>query len=263
MPSVDPYAAIAQLYDFAYWDFDDDVEFYENLARINDGPVLELGAGSGRVAVRLAKAGFARHRHRHVAFDAGARPDQYEDASRRREDAFTWSEGSMTDFDLGAAVRPGPRSRPTRFSTCSRRQSSGPALRAWRAHLAPGGIFALSIRSPASLSWEDARRRRCVLDWTRRDAETGDLVMKLVASEPDAARMMRHLTYVYDRVAPDGGLRRTVFETDLRFSTQAEIELLLQEAGLRVTHVYGDYDLTPVGPSTEQLIFVARGGSRT
>jgi methylase of polypeptide subunit release factors len=55
--SIDPYAAVAHIYDFAYWDFDDDVEFYENLARISDGPVLELGVGSGRVAVRLAQAG--------------------------------------------------------------------------------------------------------------------------------------------------------------------------------------------------------------
>jgi hypothetical protein len=71
------------------------------------------------------------------------------------------------------------------------------------------------------------------------------------------------MTYVHDRVAPDGRMRRTVFETDLRFFTQGEIEILLQEAGLRVTHVYGDYDLSPVGPGTEQLIFVARGGSHT
>ena len=45
----DPYAAIADLYDFAYSDFDDDIDFYENLARAVEGPVLELGVGSGRV----------------------------------------------------------------------------------------------------------------------------------------------------------------------------------------------------------------------
>jgi hypothetical protein len=95
----------------------------------------------------------------------------------------------------------------------------------------------------------------------RPDPETGDLVTKMVASEPDAARMVRHLTYLYDRSGKDGIVRRTVFETDLRYSSQAEVELLLQEAGLRVTHVYGDYDLAPVGPDTEQLIFVARAGS--
>jgi SAM-dependent methyltransferase len=54
----DPYAGFAELYDFAYWDFTDDIDFYENLARIHDAPVLELGVGTGRLAVRLAAAGF-------------------------------------------------------------------------------------------------------------------------------------------------------------------------------------------------------------
>ena len=129
-------------------------------------------------------------------------------------------------------------------------------------HLAPGGVFAMSVRSPASVSWEDAGAPASLqLDWTRRDPRTGEVVMKMVAAHPDPAAMTRHLTYVYDRVAPDGTVRRALFETDLRYSSEAEVELLLQEAGLRVTHVYGDYDLTPVGPGTEQLIFVARAGS--
>jgi hypothetical protein len=69
--------------------------------------------------------------------------------------------------------------------------------------------------------------------------------------------MVRRLTYVFDRIGGDGVVRRSVFETELRHSTQAELTLLLQQVGLRVTHVYGDYDLAPVG-SGEDLVFVAR-----
>jgi hypothetical protein len=68
---------------------------------------------------------------------------------------------------------------------------------------------------------------------------------------------VRKLTYMYDRVRTDGQVRRNVFVTELRYSTQAEITLLLQQYGLRVTHVYGDYDLTPVGIG-DNLVFVAR-----
>ena len=57
-------------------------------------------------------------------------------------------------------------------------------------------------------------------------------------------------------------MRRSVFVTDLRYSTQAELTLVLQQVGLRVTHVYGDYDLSPVGQG-DNLVFVARAeGSR-
>ena len=54
----DPYAPIADIYDFSYDDFTDDIDFYENLAQSVDGPLLELGAGSGRVALPLARTGY-------------------------------------------------------------------------------------------------------------------------------------------------------------------------------------------------------------
>jgi hypothetical protein len=86
--------------------------------------------------------------------------------------------------------------------------------------------------------------------------------MKFISSEADPARMTRHLTYVYDRIR-DGIVNRSVFRTELRYSTRAEIEALLQEAGLRVTHVYGDYDLSPVGAGTDNLILVSRAEPKT
>ena len=54
----DPYAPVASVYDLSYGDFLDDVDFYDNLAQVNGSAVLELGAGTGRVAVPLAQAGY-------------------------------------------------------------------------------------------------------------------------------------------------------------------------------------------------------------
>jgi hypothetical protein len=126
-----------------------------------------------------------------------------------------------------------------------------------RRHLAPGGLFVLSVRSPASVDWAESGPAPLLLDWTRRDPQTGETVMKLIAAESDPARMLRKLTYVYDRLGPDGSVRRSVFTTELRHSTEGELRLLLQHAGLRVTHVYGDYDMSPVGVG-ENIIVVAR-----
>jgi len=116
----------------------------------------------------------------------------------------------------------------------------------------------LSVRSPATVSWEDdGVPAPLLLDWTRTDPSTGDQVMKFVAAHSDQARMIRQMTYVYDRVKRDGSVRRSIFVTELRHSTQAELTLLLQQVGMRVTHVYGDYDLSPVGLG-DNLIVVAR-----
>src|SRR5688500_593043 len=58
MTQDDPYATIAEIYEFSYNDFLDDVDFYDNLERAVDGPILELGVSSGRVAIPLAQAGY-------------------------------------------------------------------------------------------------------------------------------------------------------------------------------------------------------------
>lgn len=252
----DLYAPIADLYDLAYGDFLDDVAFYENLARAADGPVLELGVGSGRVSLPLAEAGFDV-----VGIDTS--PAMLAQARRRlaaaglKEGRLQLVEADMTAFDLGRRFGLIFIAADT-FQHLLTTEAQAACLACAARHLEPGGLFSLSVRSPASVSWEEAEGwAPLLLHWTRTDPQTGERVFKFCAEQPDAARMVRRLTYVYDRVGADGSVRRAVFETELRYSTEGELRLLLQQAGLRVTHVYGDYDLTPVGLG-DNLIIVAR-----
>jgi SAM-dependent methyltransferase len=251
----DPYEPIADLYDLAYGDFTDDIEFYENLARGVEGPILELGVGSGRVALPLAEAG-----HAVVGIDSSAsmlaRAQRRLAATALKEGGLELIAADMTAFDLKRRFAMIFVAADTfqHLLTIAAQQA---CLACVTRHLAPGGLFVLSVRSPASVDWAESGPAPLLLDWTRRDPQTGETVMKLIAAESDPARMLRKLTYVYDRLGPDGSVRRSVFTTELRHSTEAELRLLLQHAGLRVTHVYGDYDLSPVGVG-ENIIVVAR-----
>jgi SAM-dependent methyltransferase len=240
----DPYASIADLYDFSYEDFNEDVQFYENVARSAGGPLLELGVGSGRVALPLARAGFDV-----VGIDTSA--SMLERARLNLEQAGSVKGGlelvhaDMTRFDLGRRFGMVFIAAST-FQHLLTTEEQEACLRCVAKHLQPDGLFVMS------LEWAPL-----LLHWTRTNPETGDVVMKLCAEQPDPSRMVRRLTYVYDRVASDGSVKRSVFETELRHSLEAEIRLLLQQVGLRVTHVYGDYDLSPAGFG-DNLVFVAR-----
>ena len=251
----DPYAPIADIYDFSYEDFTEDIGFYENLARSVDGPLLELGVGSGRVAVPLAEAGYEV-----VGIDTSA--SMLEQAYHRLKSAgklkgsIELLPGDMTSFDLGRKFAMVFVAANT-FQHLLTTEEQLACLRCARKHLQPDGIFSLGVRSPASVSWEEAEWAPLQLNWTRTDPATGDVIMKLAAEQPDPSRMVRRLTYVYDRVSLDGAVKRSIFATELRHSTEAELALILQQAGMRVTHVYGDYDLSPVGFG-DDLIFVAR-----
>ncbi|MPZ50423.1 MAG: methyltransferase domain-containing protein [Dehalococcoidia bacterium] len=250
----DLYAPVAGLYDLSYGDYTEDIDFYESLAQAVDSPLLELGVGTGRVALPLAQAG-----HAVVGLDASASmlaiARENLSATKLRKGSLDLVAGNMTNFDLGRRFGMVFVAADT-FQHLLTTHAQLACIECVARHLEPNGIFALSIRSPASVAWDDAGLPSpLLLDWTRTDAN-GDLVMKFVAGEADPARMVRKQTYIYDRVH-DGVLQRNVFIAELRYSTQAEIELLLQQAGLHVTHVYGDYDLTPVGLG-DNLIFVAR-----
>jgi SAM-dependent methyltransferase len=54
--SVDPYAAFADIYEDWSAPMTEDVQFYVELARETEGPVVELAVGTGRVAVPVAQA---------------------------------------------------------------------------------------------------------------------------------------------------------------------------------------------------------------
>lgn len=51
------YDSFAEVYDLFYADIEDDLEMYLGFAERTGGPILELGAGTARVAVALAEAG--------------------------------------------------------------------------------------------------------------------------------------------------------------------------------------------------------------
>jgi SAM-dependent methyltransferase len=72
----EPYERLGPLYDRWCAGVDHDIAFYVLACEGADGPVIELGAGTGRVAVELA-----RHGHRVIALDAA--PAMLAQAERR------------------------------------------------------------------------------------------------------------------------------------------------------------------------------------
>ena len=258
----DNYAAVADLYDFSYGDFDDDLDLYTNLGDAVDGPILELGVGTGRVAIALAQRGFE-------VFGIDTSAAMLSRVAKNLAVADIPGGGSlevaaadMTRFDLDrqfGLVFVAANTFQHLLTTDDQEACLAHVVR----HLQPGGIFAFGVRSPFSVSWDDVDGDSPVqLDWTRDDPATGEKIMKMTAGRADPARQVKQWTYLYDRIGVDGGLRRSVFVTELRYSSQAELTLLLQHAGLHVTHVYGDYDLSPVGQG-DNLIFVARVEGRS
>ena len=54
---MNEFEPIARFYDVFYGERDDDVQMYRDFALAVDGPILELGCGTGRVLIPLALEG--------------------------------------------------------------------------------------------------------------------------------------------------------------------------------------------------------------
>ena len=251
--TLDPYADYADLYDLAYGGVTEDLAMYENFARGCRGPVLELGVGTGRVALALARAKISV-----VGIDsseamlARARAKAGRALSRRLQLVHA----DMRDFDLSREFELVicPASGFHHLLTMDDQLSCFGCV---RRHLVSGGLFVVHLRSLTAIDWADPSH--AVLAWVRTDPDTGDTVSKTVSVRNDGAAQVHHVTHVYDRTEPSGVPKeRRVLEFDLRIIGRHEAELLLGKAGLELTHLYGDYDLGPYTHDSEHMILVAR-----
>lgn len=247
------YAGYAALYDLEHGSYDEDLAFYTNLARRCELPALELGAGTGRVALHLARAGF-----RVVGIDAS---DEMLDVARAKTEPrlrrrVRWALADMRDFDLGEIFDLAICAYGT-FQHLQSVEEQRSCLRSVARHLAPGGLFVLAVRPVTSVRWDDLDPA-LELQWVHRDAGTGEWFARWTLSERRPATQTVRRVHFVDRVAADGTVRRTVVEHVLRYTGRYELEALIEGAGLEVDALYGDYDLAPYDDASDLLIVVAR-----
>lgn len=250
----DPYADLADLYDLDYEGFTADLPMYENFARRCELPLLEIGVGTGRVALHLARAGF-------VIWGIDSSPAMLERARSKADESLAERlhlvQADMRDFDLGQqfdlVICTG-----NSFAHLLTTEDQLRCLACVRSHLAEGALFVLHLRALTAIDWA-ASRSPATLEWSRIDSASGDTVTKLASVRLDGACQTLHQTHVYDRIAPAGSLmERRVAEFELRLVGRYEMEHLLKRSGLELAHLYGDYDLGPFAADSENMVVVAR-----
>lgn len=236
-----------------------DADFYLELARAAPGPALELGCGTGRVALQLARAGIQvtgldiSEPMLTVAAEALAR--QPAEVSRRA--AFV--RGDMTDFDLGrkfGLIYIAFRS----FMMLTAPQDQRRCLEASRRHLAPGGIVAVDLFDPLLDRLDPGPLPQA---WTPMGNFPHPVTWNLVRIEV-ADRMNDPLAQVFEEtwrfteVDKRGYVLRQEEEVlRMRWTYRHEMRYLLELAGFEVVAEYSDYFKSPPAYGKEQ-IWVAR-----
>ena len=154
---VDPYLAFVGFYDEWTREQTGDVKFYVRRAKAVPGPVIELGVGTGRIAIPIAQAG-----QRVIGVDLSAA--MLAEARRRAGDAGVSDRIAFAEADMRAFVAEAPVALviiPFRsFLHMQTTEDQLTCLRNVHRSLAPGGqlILNMFLPDPAFIVAQDRKR---------------------------------------------------------------------------------------------------------
>jgi SAM-dependent methyltransferase len=222
-------------------------------------PILELGSGTGRVLLPLARAGYevtgldlSRQMLGHCRAKLAAEPPDVR--ARVRLVA-----GDMTSFDLGrhfgAIICPFGG-----FQHLLTVDEQLACLDRCRTHLTPRGRLVLDLPNPdpappshAHDEPPDGEASAVVVEWT----QGRRIRWWVTVTAYDRSQQCSECEVTYEVIEAGGATRRITQTIVLRYVFRFELEHLLHRAGFRIVALYGDYDLTRFGDGSAAMIAVA------
>jgi SAM-dependent methyltransferase len=189
------------------------------------GPVLELGIGTGRIALPLRERGFEIH---------GI------DASTRMIDVLREKPGGedipITIGDFADVAIEGKFSLIfIAFNTVFALLTQKDQLRCFRnvaEHLQPGGLFLIEAFVPDLGRFDRGQRL------STSQAEEGEVALEASVHDPVNQRVDTHIVLLADR-----GVE--IFPLKLRYAWPSELDLMARLAGLRLKDRWGGWERGP------------------
>jgi ubiquinone/menaquinone biosynthesis C-methylase UbiE len=249
--------AFGELYDHVtLYNARPDIDFYVEEALEGDGRTLELGCGTGRILLPIARQGGEI-----TGVDNSRR---MLDRCRERlsaEDADVQSRvklvlADMRQLDLGeqfsSALLP---FRPIQHLVAISDQIA--ALRGIHRHLKPGGRLIFDVFNP--------HLKYLIQDRSAEVEDTPEVKLPDDRSFRRTARITAvHILEQYSEVeliyyvrGADGSEQRLVHGFLMRWFWRHELEHLLARCGFRVRAIFGDYNRSPVTDESPEMIFIA------
>jgi len=249
-----PFNPIAYYYDQDDGRIEEDIPTILGFAQKTGGPVLDLGAGTGRLTLPSAKAGYEV-----TGIDSAG--EMLTIAKYKLEEAGLTEQVRLVAMDFtrielneifGLAY-----CGYNGFLHLIETDDQIAALRTWRQHLRPDGLLVIDVHNPQIEHLAAADGHLSLAEqWN--DPANGHIIHKLVATEIDLADQLYTIHRFYDDTGPDGSLHRTSVTWSTRILFRRELALLLQFAGYQDIRFYGDHELNPWEPDSARIIAVAQ-----
>lgn len=244
------YDNFAKFYDLEYSHKENDLDFYLDLADRYGDPILEVGAGTGRVAFDLAAAGYTVYgidNSVQMLESANAKLSTFDNELEQR---VSLTLGDMRHFNLDQkfplCIAP--------FRTFLHNLTMDDqlaTLKSVKKHLLPGGVFAFDLFVPLYTVMAQNEWRDKIESDELADPDSGMSIEIEVKHQPkDQLLTIRNSYY-------DKNQHTETAEMQYRYIFRYEMEMLLRLAGFRIIKVFGGFENQSYDYESGIMVFVA------
>ena len=228
----------------------DDVDFYRELAHEHGNRALELGVGTARLAIELAREGievWGIDNSEHMLRVAKRKIEEEPPEARC---LITLRRADVRSFDLQETF-PYIYFPSYTFDHLLTREDQLSALSCIYRHLRSGGIYAFDLAHVK----EDAPSSGWFIQ--HRDLGEGHMVVRSGFHRMNPAARTSSMDLFYE-VYVDGKMTERYHEYgDLYIHTPEGIRDLLEETGFRIIGFYGDHRKAPFTEKSEKMVIIA------
>lgn len=224
------------------------LHFYLKRCREANGPVLELGCGTGRYTIPIAQAGIDI-----TGLDVV--PAMLDRAREKAGDLhMRWIQADAREFHLSAQFAM-IFETGAMFQHLLERTDHEAALTRIREHLYPNGIFLMNTNFPRPGMMKDAPEEQA---WFEHTDELGRHIRVSGTDRYDPVRQVKHETAIRRWMNEAGEEVVVPAPLSLRLFFPQELETLLHYNGFNVIERFGDWDQSPLTKDSPMIICVCQ-----
>ncbi|MBP38760.1 MAG: class I SAM-dependent methyltransferase [Dehalococcoidia bacterium] len=255
------YVAWAEWYDIFYAVTDPgDIDFYHGLCRASGGPILEIGVGTGRIALPLAQEGMEI-----VGIDLNE--PMLEVAQQNALDvapldgSLRLIQADMRDFDL-KRLFPIVTIPARTLLLATSEEDQIKTLCCAVQHLASDGTMAFNLFYPDPEMLADNPNEEFLLEVVEKP--DGGRYVLTAKNRFELGSQINHGVQIAEELNPKGEvLRRQELDVVVRYLYPDQVLVLCDRVGLEVIEMWGDFEGSKVDEKSDEIVVLARHASVT
>jgi len=235
----------------------DDIQFYVDYAkRLNCADILELGCGTGRVSLTLAKEGFNV-----TGLDlSNEMLDVFKQklnlADNNVKNKIEIIHGNMANFNFDKKFD--LIIVPFRAFQClTDDKDIEDSLNCVKNHLTTDGIFIINVFNPKPERMNENWCSPLNIQWELLDEKTGNYVIKKYSQDKiDLDNRLLYITFVYEVKDKSGVVTIVEDKLKLKYYFESQLQSTIEKVGLKIKGKFGWYDKTSIDETKRELIFL-------